>query len=107
MMNVNLIAQLVKVLRDAANKIEAGSCEVDEEQAIKIMQLVAHQPMSKEKAAMYLNISTSKFDTLIREKKMPKGRKKLGWKEKRWYQDEIDECVNKIVEEQSNKYKSK
>lgn len=85
----------VKLLRETADKIDAGNSEIDEEQAINIMKLIAHQPMSKEQAAMYLNMSTSRFDVLVKEGYLPKGRKKLGWKEKRWYQDEIDASLNK------------
>lgn len=81
---------LVKILRELADKIDAGNSEVNEEQAIEIMKVVAHNPMSKEKAAMYLNMSSSRFDTLIREGYLPKGRKRVGFKEKVWYQDEID-----------------
>lgn len=90
-----IIKHFTQLLRDTADKIEAGNCEVDEEQAIDIMKLIAHQPMSKEQAAMYLNMSTSRFDVLVKEGYLPKGRKKLGWKEKRWYQDEIDANLNK------------
>lgn len=79
-----------KLLRDTADNIDAGNSEVDEEQAIKIMELIAHKPMTKEEASMYLKIWPSRFDTLIREGKIPKGRKKLGSKNKIWYKDELD-----------------
>ena len=81
---------LVKILRETADKIDAGNSEVDEEQAVKIMELVAHRPLTKEEAAMYLHIWPSRFDTLIREGKIPKGRKKLGQKNKIWYLDELE-----------------
>ena len=51
--------------------------------------------MSKESAALYLNMSTSRFDTLVRDGYLPKGRKRIGFKEKVWYQDEIDEQLKK------------
>ena len=79
----------VKILRETADKIEAGNSEIDEEQALEIMKLVAHYPISKERAAIELHLSPSRFDTLIREGKIPKGRKVIGWKEKQWYLDEI------------------
>lgn len=93
--------QFVNLLRRTADKIEAGSCELNEEQAIEIMKLIAHQPMSKEQSAIYLNISTNKFDSLVKSNKLPKGRKRMGFKEKVWYQDELDEYVHRISNEQS------
>ena len=54
------------------------------------MELIAHKPLTKEEAAMHLHIWPSRFDTLIREGKIPKGRKKLGQKNKIWYLDEIE-----------------
>lgn len=84
---------LIKLLEDTVEKLKADTCEVSEEQAIEIIKVITHVPMSKEKAAMYLNMSTSRFDTLVREGYLPKGRKRLGWKEKRWYQDEIDDYI--------------
>lgn len=86
---------LSKSLREIADNLDANTSELDEEQIIEFMKIVTHKPMSKEQAAMYLNMSTSRFDTLVREGYLPKGRKKLGWKEKRWYQDEIDESLRK------------
>lgn len=89
--------QFVSLLRKTADKIEKGTCELNEEQAIEIMKMIAHQPLSKEQSAIYLNMSASKFDALIKMNKLPKGRKRMGFKEKVWYQDELDEyvrCVN-------------
>lgn len=83
----------VQILRDTADKIDAGNSEIDEEQALEIMKSIAHQSISKESAAIYLNMSTSRFDTLVREGYLPKGRKKLGFKEKVWYKDELDKFI--------------
>ena len=94
---------LVAILRETADKIDAGNSELDEEQAIELMKVVTHTPMSKEEAAIYLDMCTSRFDTLIRTGFLPKGRKKLGHKEKVWYKDEIDNCLAKYRKKTSNK----
>ena len=86
---------LARILRETADKFDAGTTDIDEEQTIEIMKIVAHQPMSKESASLYLNMSTSRFDTLVRDGYLPKGRKRIGFKEKVWYQDEIDEQLKK------------
>ena len=81
---------ITRLLRETADRIDAGNSEINEEQALKIMEVVAHNPMSKERSAIYLNMSTSRFDTLVREGRLPKGRKRVGFKELVWYQDELD-----------------
>ena len=86
---------VVKYLREIANKIDAGTSEIDETEAIEIMKVIAHRPLSKEQACRYLNISRPKFDNLIREGKLPKGRKRVGLKELSWWQDELDICKTK------------
>lgn len=86
-----LYRMVVKGLRDTADKIEAGNCELTESEAMDIMSAVAHHSMSKDSACGYLNhMSRSRFDELVREGKIPKGRKVRGYKELRWYQDELD-----------------
>jgi hypothetical protein len=88
-MNTVIRETFAKILRETADKIDADNSELNEEQAIWVMELIAHKPMSKEEAAIYLHIHPSRFDTLIREEKLPRGRKRLGFKEKVWYLDEI------------------
>ena len=90
--------EFVRMLRELADKIDAGNSEIDEEQSLRIMKLIAHQPLSKEQAAIHLNMSTKKFDNLVREGYFPKGRRKLGWKEKVWYEDEIDKAYKRLDE---------
>lgn len=82
--------QIVKALKETADKIEAGNCELSESEAMDIMSVLSHQVMSKEDACIYMNMSRSKFDDLVRERKLPKGRKRRGFKELVWYKDELD-----------------
>ena len=87
---MNIVREgLSKLLREIADKLDNNNSEIEEEQALEIMKLVAHYPISKERAAIELHIHPSRFDTLVREGKIPKGRKIIGFKEKRWYLDEI------------------
>lgn len=87
---------LVNLLRDVALKIEAGECELTSDEVMDVMQVLSHEPMSKEKACVYLNLSRSRFDDYVREGKLPKGRHSLGFKELRWYKDELNSCVEKF-----------
>ena len=86
---------VVKYLRDAADKIEVGTSEIGETEAMDILKVIAHKPMSKEQACNYLNLSRSRFDDLVREGKIPKGRKRVGLKELSWWEDELELCKRK------------
>lgn len=81
---------IVRLLRETADKIDSGTCELSESEAMDIMSVLSHQVMSKEDACIYLNLSRSRFDDLVREGKLPRGRKRRGFKEKVYYKDELD-----------------
>lgn len=70
-------------------RINSNSCEVDVNTAMQIMSVISHEPMSKAEAYQELGISRSKFDSLIRDGKLPQGKKRLGFNELVWYKDEI------------------
>lgn len=87
----NLIKKyIVKSLRRIADKIDSDNCELSSEQAMHIMSVISHEIMSKDEACSYLNLSRSRFDDLVRSGKLPKGRKRKGFKEIVFYKDEID-----------------
>lgn len=88
-MKEDLRNSLGDLLIEVGNKFKANTSEIEEEQALKIFTAILHEPISKERAAIELHIHPSRFDTLVREGKIPKGRKIIGFKEKRWYLDEI------------------
>lgn len=87
---------VAKTLRDIANKIDAGNSEMSPSEAMDIMSTLCHYVMSKDTACRHLNLSRSRFDELIRERKLPEGRKRVGFKEKVWYQDELDACLKRL-----------
>jgi predicted DNA-binding transcriptional regulator AlpA len=86
---------VVKSLREAADRIEVGNSELSETEAMDILKVIAHKSMSKEQAAQYLNMSTSRFDDYVRMGKLPKGKKIVGFKELRWFEDELILCKHK------------
>ena len=81
---------VIRYLKEVTSKIEQDSCELTDEECMDILKVIAHQPLSKEQACLFLNISRSQFDLLIRQKKLPKGRKVVGYNELRWYKDELE-----------------
>ena len=94
-MNANIINFVVKQLRDVANKIEKGECELTDEDAGVILGTISHTPMSKEQACKYINLQRSRFDDLVREGRIPKGRKTLGRTGLTWFKDELDLAIRK------------
>lgn len=83
---------VAKYLREVATKIDAGTSEINEAEAMDILRVISHEPMTREQACRYLNISRSRFNDLVREGRIPKGRKRVGLKELSWWRDELDLC---------------
>lgn len=76
-------------LNQVIQKIDSDSCEVDANTAMQIMSVISHEPLSKAEAYQELGISRSKFDSLVKDGKLPQGKKRLGFNELVWYKDEI------------------
>lgn len=91
---------VVKYLQDTAESIDKNTCEVNDEELQEILKCLAHRPLSKEQACNYMHMSRSTFDTKVKNNELPKGRKRSGFKELVWYQDELDECTLNLQNEQ-------
>ncbi len=61
-MNKNISKLVAKLLKEVAEKIESGNCEITNDQAMDICDILSHEPLSKEQACSYLNISRIRFD---------------------------------------------
>jgi len=85
---------IVKYLKEVTQKIEAGTCDLTEEEAMSILSIVANESLSKDQACSFLNMSRSKFDSLVQEGVLPKGKKVRGFKELRWYKNDL--MINQI-----------
>jgi predicted DNA-binding transcriptional regulator AlpA len=88
---------IAKLLRETADKIDAGTCELSEQEAVEIMSAISHRVLSKEQACEFLNLQRSRFDDLVREGRIPRGRKRRGFKELIWYEDELRHCVESLT----------
>lgn len=51
---------------------------------MKLISILADEELSKDQACSFLNIQRSKFDNLVRQGVLPRGRKVRGFKELRW-----------------------
>ena len=91
-----LMKELVRVMRATADKIDAGNCELTEEEAMEIMAVISHEVIGKGEACAFVGLKASQFDYYIRIGLIPKGRKYAGFNELRWRKDELRECLSKI-----------
>lgn len=88
-----MLQTIRKLLLGIVNDIDAGNSNIDEEEAIQIARVLKcmrrDNPMSKYQAYTYLGISRATFDNLVREGKLPKGKKIPGLKELIWYKKDL------------------
>lgn len=91
---ITLSKLVSKYLREVADKLDTGQCEITPEESEQILKAISHQPLSKVQAYQHLGICRSKFDQLVKEGKLPEGRKRLGFKELVWYLDELNLYLN-------------
>jgi predicted DNA-binding transcriptional regulator AlpA len=92
---MSLKEKVIKLLRETADKIDAGNSELSESEAMDIMRVLCHESISKAQACIYLNLRRAQFDNLVRAGKLPKGRKVTGFTELRWYKDDLDRYKQK------------
>lgn len=87
---------LSSLLRELAERIDAGNSNLNEEEAVELLEVVRHysdreEYISKYEACRYLNISRS-----MKDGKLPKGKKRIGFKELAWTKKELDKYVHKL-----------
>lgn len=92
---------LANLLRDLAARIDAGNSNLSEEEAIELVSVIGHytnreEYISKYEVCKYLNISRAIFDNYVEEGKLPKGKKRIGFKELAWTKKDLDEAVKKL-----------
>ena len=81
--------------------IDAGNCYLSEAEEVEIINLInklsnKDRRISKYEAYSYLNISRAKFDNLVKEDKIPQGKKQQEFKELSWTKKEIDEYIKQF-----------
>lgn len=99
-----MLKTIKKLLLQVMDDIDTGNSNIskeDEERIIKFLKDITDksEKLSKYQACKYLNISRATFDNLIRDGKIPKGRKQQGFKELFWIKKDLDKV------EYGNKHK--
>ena len=74
-------------------RVASDNCNLTEGEAMDILSVIAHESLSREQACAYLNVRKSRFGELMDNGEVPQGRKVTGFKEHRWYKDELIKAV--------------
>ena len=83
---------IAAIFRQIANKIEAGTCEVDDEELTEIANSFIHRKLNAEQLAHHLNVSRSTITRMVADGRIPRPRKTLGG-DKYWWQDEVENHI--------------
>lgn len=99
-MSSTITSALVLALRSLATNLENGSinCSKDEQEDVldQLAMFNTSRHLSKEQACHYLQISRATFDNLVKDGKLPKGKKTLGFKELSWKQKDLDNYMESL-----------
>ncbi len=92
---LNIIKELLlKIIKD----IDSGNSSITESEAIEIIEVIKKltdktKRLSKYQACQKLNVSRATFDNMVREGKIPRGQKVVGFKELFWTEKDIEEVI--------------
>lgn len=95
---LNVIKELLlKIVDD----IDTGNSNLSEEESMEVIKSLRKYtrkdvPLSKYQAYTYLNMSRAKFDNMVREGKLPKGKKVAGFKELIWYKRDLNKYIKNV-----------
>ena len=100
---LNIIRKLLQQLID---DIDSGNSNITKEEGREIINLLAniHDPyISKYQACQMLNISRATFDNMVRKGILPKGTKRIGFKELVWKKQDLKNYIDIAKEDVDNK----
>ena len=97
-----MLQVIKRLLLKIVDDIDAGNSEMSEKELYEVTDILKRynfrdKYISKYQAYTYLNISRAKFDNLVREGILPRGKKIEGFKELQWSLKEIKEYGRKVA----------
>ncbi len=89
-----MLKLIKKLLLEMIDNIDTGNSNLTEEEALNAIKILKSytdktKRLSKYQACQYLNISRAKFDNLVREGKIPRGKHQVGFKELSWFEKDL------------------
>jgi predicted DNA-binding transcriptional regulator AlpA len=94
-----MLQLIKKMLLKIVDDIDAGNSNLSESELVEAIESIKRftnkkEDFSKYSAANYLNMSRATFDNYVAEGKIPHGVKKQGFKDLRWYKEDLDKFKN-------------
>lgn len=89
--------QLTRIIQD----IDAGNSNLSESECLELMKHLNtltdwNTRISKYEAMRILGVSRATFDNYVRAGKIPEGQRQIGFKEKLWIRQEIEQFKNEL-----------
>lgn len=84
------------LLQQIINDIDSGNSYMSEKEqleAIDFINKINSKELSKLEYADYIGVSRATFDNYVRDGFIPKGRKRMGFKELSWSKYDLDEFL--------------
>lgn len=88
---------MIKILRNLfqqlINDIDSGNSNIsekDQQKIIDFIQEITSPELSKTESANYIGVCRATFDNYIAKGLIPKGHKRQGFNELRWYKADLD-----------------
>lgn len=81
------------LLQQIIDDIDSGNSYISEKEqleAIDFINKINSKELSKLEAADYIGVSRATFDNYVRDGFIPKGRKRMGFKELSWSKHDLD-----------------
>jgi len=95
-----MLRTIRRLLLDIVDDIDAGNSNMSEDEEMELIRVLKElsrkdRPMSKYQAYTYLNVSRATFDNMIRDGRLPKGKKVAGFKELMWFEKDLKDIAGK------------
>lgn len=93
---MDMLRILRNLLEQLINDIDSGNSNINKEQeleTIQFIQKITSKELSKIEAANYLGVSRATFDNYINNGWIPKGNKRIGFKELSWNKCDLDKFL--------------
>ena len=94
---LNIIKTL---LQQFVNDIDSGNSNINEQKQLEIINLlqkINQKELSKIESADYIGVSRATFDNYVSNGYIPKGKKRLGFKELSWNKKDLDDFLEKNI----------
>lgn len=96
-----MLSVIRELLLKIVDDIDTGNSNLSDEESIEVIKSLRKYtrkdtPLSKYQAYTYLNMSRATFDNMVREGKLPKGKKVAGFKELIWYKRDLNKYIKNV-----------